>query len=117
MQKKSSHSVKIYYPKYSLEEVIEEIKKTIQVLSNELGIEKVILFGSYAKKCYTVASDIDLLIVYDETKSNENKIYKTIRKKIKLPRIELHIINKTDYSIGKKSKWIETIEKEGITIL
>ncbi|MEM3872421.1 MAG: nucleotidyltransferase domain-containing protein [Nitrososphaeria archaeon] len=117
MQKKSSSSVKVYYPKYSVEDIVIELRKSLNILSKELGIEKAILFGSYAKKSYTIASDIDILIVFDETKSDEDKVYKTLRKSIKLSRIELHIISKTDYNMARASKWITTIEKEGIKIL
>lgn len=117
MQKKSSHSVKIYYPKYSPEEVIKEFKNTIHMLLNKLSIEKAILFGSYAKKRYTVASDIDILIVFDETKYSENEVYKILRKNIRIPGIELHILTKTDYIKARESKWIKTIEKEGIKII
>jgi predicted nucleotidyltransferase len=117
MLRKSSSSAKIYYPKYDQAEVVEELRKTMQMLSKELGIEKVILFGSYAKNRYTVASDIDILVVFDETVCDEDKVYKAIRKRVKLSRLEPHLITKNEYSRARESRWIKTIEKEGIIIL
>jgi hypothetical protein len=38
-------------------------------------------------------------------------------KNIKLPRIELHLIPKKNLKAYKTSKWMKTIEKEGIKIL
>lgn len=38
-------------------------------------------------------------------------------KNINLPRVELHILSRKDYESMKKSKWIKTIEEEGILIM
>lgn len=116
-QKKYSNSVKIFYPKYNKEQVIKELKKYTKKLREKLGLEKVMLFGSYAKENYTVASDIDLLIIYNDKKTSEDEVYKHIMKSIKLPRIELHLIPKKSLKTYKKTKWMKTIEKEGIKIL
>lgn len=115
--KKSSSSVKIYFPKFSKEQVVKEVNRCIVELGESLGLCKAILFGSYARGNYTVASDIDILIVFDDQKSNEDKIRKILMKKINLPRLELHIISKKNYETLKNSKWIKTIEEEGIKIL
>lgn len=117
MQRKSSSSVKIYYPKHDRGKVVEELRKAIKTLAGELGIEKVVLFGSYARNQYTVASDIDILVVFDETVCDEDSVYRTIRKKVRLSRLEPHLITKTEYYRVRESKWIKTIEKEGIVIL
>lgn len=41
---------------------IEEIKNRISPIAMRYGVERVYLFGSYAKGCATVKSDIDLRI-------------------------------------------------------
>lgn len=66
MQKKSLSSVRIFYPKFSLEEIVKKLKEIASSFSKRLGIEKIILFGSYPNKRYMVASDIDLLVVINE---------------------------------------------------
>ncbi len=117
MRKRSSSSVRVFYPKFSLEEVVERIKGVTSRFKEELGLEKVVLFGSYARRSYTVASDIDIFIVYDERKCHEDRVYKTLMKSLKLPRVELHILSKKDYELMRKSKWIEVIESEGRKII
>ncbi|MBC7091394.1 MAG: nucleotidyltransferase domain-containing protein [Nitrososphaeria archaeon] len=117
MQRKSSSSVKIYYPKHDQGKVVEELRNAIKTLADELGIEKVVLFGSYARNQYTVASDIDILVVFDETVCDEDRVYKTVRKRVRLSRLEPHLITKTEYYRVRELKWIKTLEKEGIVIL
>jgi predicted nucleotidyltransferase len=51
----------------------------IEYKEESLGLLQVVLFGSYAKENYTVASDIDLLVVY---RSNGEKDAYAIVKKI-----------------------------------
>jgi len=109
--------VKIFFPKFSREEVVREISRCAAELRDSLGLECVILFGSYAKGRYTVASDIDLLVIFNDEKSSEDNVYKSLMKSIKLPRVELHIIPKRGIESYKGSKWIKTIEREGIRIL
>lgn len=109
--------MRVFFPKHSSEKVINEIKKTIDKLSGKVALEKVMLFGSYAKNRYTVASDIDILVIFDDSRSTEDEIYKALMRNIELPRLELHILPKKDYELMKDSKWIKIIEKEGIRIL
>ena len=64
MRKESSSSVRIFYPKFNKEELIQKLKERIEELAGKLPLSLVVLFGSYARGNYTVASDVDLLIVY-----------------------------------------------------
>ena len=68
MQKKSSNSVRIFYPRVNKEEVIKRVTDNLEALKSRLPLLLVSLFGSYAMVNYTVSSDIDLLVVY---KGNE----------------------------------------------
>ncbi|MEM2971940.1 MAG: nucleotidyltransferase domain-containing protein [Candidatus Bathyarchaeia archaeon] len=109
--------MKVFFPKFNREEVIKEVSRCTAELREKLGLESVILFGSYAKENYTVASDIDLLIIFDDEKSSGDEVYKCLMMSIQLPRIELHLIPKKDFKAYKTSKWMKVIEKEGIKIL
>jgi len=117
MQRKYSSSVKIFFPKFSKEEVVREVSRCATELRDSLGLERVILFGSYAKGRHTVASDIDLLVIFDDEKNSEDNVYKSLMKNIRLPRVELHLIPKREFESYKESMWIKTIEREGIKIL
>ena len=104
--------MKIFFPKFSRKDVIREVSRCVTELHDSLGLEGVILFGSYAKGRYTVASDLDLLI-FDDEKSSEDNVYKSLMKSIKLPRVELRIISKREIESYRGSMWIKTIEREG----
>ncbi len=117
MPRLSSGSVKISYPEFSQEEVIERIREGVSSLKEELGLLKVTLFGSYATGRHTAASDIDIFIVYEEQKCDKDEVYKKLMKVLNLPRVELHILSKREYEQMKSSKWIEIIEKEGKKII
>lgn len=117
MLRKYSGSVKVFFPKFGIADVVREVSRCALMLREELGLEKIIIFGSYAKGNYTVASDIDILVVFDDEESGEDKVYKSLMRSIKLPRVELHIVPKRSLEEYKTSKWMEKIEEEGIKIL
>ncbi|MBS7653346.1 MAG: nucleotidyltransferase domain-containing protein [Candidatus Bathyarchaeia archaeon] len=117
MPRASSGSARIFYPDFSQEEVIKRIREVTFSLKDELGLVRVALFGSYATGRQTVASDIDILIVHEEQICDKDKVYKKLMKSLMLPRVELHIVSKTEYDQIKSSKWMEAIEKEGKDIL
>lgn len=105
MQRRSSSSVRVSFPKHSSKEVIDEVKKTIDGLSGKVALEKVMLFGSHVKNRYTVASDIDVPVIFDDSRSTEDETYKALMRNIELPRLELHTLSKKDYELMKDSKW------------
>ena len=49
-------------------EIIDVIQKFVALVKVDVAVEKVILFGSYAKGTYTSGSDIDLAIVSPDFK-------------------------------------------------
>lgn len=58
----SSSSVRVFYPKYSRADVIRILREGVRELAGVLPITRVVLFGSYARGTYTVASDVDLFV-------------------------------------------------------
>lgn len=117
MRRKYSNSVRVFFPKFSLEDVVREVSRCVSLFSEDLALKKVIVFGSYAKGKYTAGSDIDLFVVFDDSKCAEDYVYKTLRKNIMLPRLELHILSLKEYEAIKESKWVKTVEEEGVSIL
>jgi len=117
MRRRYSSSVRVFYPKFSLEEVVRRVREVAFLFKEELGLKKVVLFGSYAKRRHTVASDIDILVVYDEELHDQDSVHKTLMKNLKLPRVELHLLSKKDYEHMRESRWIKMVEEEGIEVL
>jgi len=89
---------------------INELKK------NNIPIDEVILFGSYAKGNYTEYSDIDLLIVSPIFKGRRMEDRKKIRKYILKISSHLEIIPCSRKEFQEKNPFIEEIIKSGIKI-
>ena len=52
-------------------EIIDLIQNFIALVKDDIEIEKVILFGSYAKGTYNLESDIDLAIISPDFKEED----------------------------------------------
>ena len=95
MEKKSSSSVRIFYPKFDRETLIQELKKKLDILERKLPLAYVVLFGSYARGNYTVASDVDLLVVY---KGKERRdAFAIVKKNMDIPMLQPHIYTEDGY--------------------
>ncbi len=95
MQKGSSSSVRIFYPKFDKEELTQRLKEKIEELKRELPLSLVMLFGSYAHGNYTVASDVDLLVVYRGKTKQE--AFAIVKKALDVPLLEPHVYSKDEY--------------------
>ena len=109
--------MKIYYAKYSRDDVIKIIRDSIPNLKKKLPLRHVLLFGSYAEGRSTAASDIDLLVVYDGKRVEDD--YIIVRKTIKLPNLQPHIYTAEEYEELRniRGSIVETALKRGIRIL
>ena len=100
MRKESSSSVRIFYPRFSREDLIQKLREGISRLILELPLSLAVLFGSYAEGNYTVASDVDFLVVY---KGKERRdAYKTVKKTMNIPLLEPHVYSEHEYKRLKK---------------
>jgi len=112
MQKKSSTSVRVFYPKFNKAQIIESLKTRLPLLDKKLPLLRAVLFGSYAKGNYTVASDIDLLIIYKGKQRQD--AFAICKKTLGISGLEPHI-----YSEGEAEEVKERIErmiKDGIVL-
>lgn len=116
MLKRSSDSVRIFYPEIDRDNLILVLKDEIGKISERLRIRIVILFGSYATGRYTPASDIDLLVVIED--EDKEKAYSEIFKNLKISNLQLHLYTLKEYEKMKKSGslFIKEIEERGIPI-
>ncbi|MEM3019451.1 MAG: nucleotidyltransferase domain-containing protein [Candidatus Bathyarchaeia archaeon] len=108
--------MRIYFPEFNRERLIEKLRKGSEVLSKKLPIKKVVLFGSYAEGRHTVASDVDLLVIYRGEKQKDD--YDLCWDSINIPQIELHIYTEDEYERLRisGSSIHKEIERKGITI-
>jgi predicted nucleotidyltransferase len=108
MQKKSSNSVRVFYPKFNKKEIIQLLLKKLEKLANWLPLIRVVLFGSYAKGNYTVRSDIDLLVIYKGEEREE--AFTIVKKALDIPGIEPHVYSEKVYKSmeGTLNKMVES---------
>ena len=57
--------MRVFYPRLTSEEIIARLRAGVQELERSLPLIRLVLFGSYAARSYTVGSDIDLLVVHE----------------------------------------------------
>ena len=112
MLKKSSSSVRVYYPRFNKQEVIERGSKGLEELGRKLPLVLVILFGSYAKGNYTVASDIDLLVIYDGKERDD--AYAMVKRALSIPNLEPHVYTRAQFEQMKGT--IEAMVRDGIIL-
>ena len=95
MQRRSSGSVKVFYPDFDAATLIRRLRESLPALAQLLPLRLVVLFGSYAKDRYTVAGDVDLLVVYAGGRRQDD--YALVKKALRIPRLEPHIYTETEY--------------------
>lgn len=99
MRRGSSRSVQVFYPEHSREELLALLRERLPRLEERLPLVLVVLFGSYAKGNYTVASDVDLLVVYRGEPREE--AYALVREALALPRLEPHLYTESEYASAR----------------
>jgi len=111
MQRKSSGSVWIFYPRFDRETIIKILQEKIPALKKELAVSLVVLFGSYAKDNYTAKSDIDILVVY---RGKIKDVYAKVKKVIDIYGVQPHTYSEEEYAAIKPT--IDKMIKNGIVI-
>ena len=114
MQKESSSSVRFFYPRFDKEELIKKINKSLKEIAKELPIVLVTLFGSYARGNYTVASDVDILIILRDKEKEKKNTFAKLKKHLDIPSVELHIYSEDEYRKHKES--IDRLTAGGIVL-
>jgi predicted nucleotidyltransferase len=95
MPTRSSSSVRVFYPRLDRGALIRRLEEGIVRLDARLPLVRVVLFGSWAKGRHTVASDIDLLVVYrGEARADA---YALARRTLDVPGIEPHLYTEAEY--------------------
>jgi len=116
MRRKSSPSVRVFYPKFSRESLIEAIRLSIPALIERLPLLLVILFGSYAKGRHTAASDVDLLVVYEGPR--RPNAYEIVVESLRIPRLEPLIYSREEFELLAKRNppFIRALLRDGLIL-
>ena len=112
MPQRSSGSVKVFYPPWTQEALLVRLREGVAALHEVLPLVRVVLFGSYARGRQTVASDIDLLVVYAGAVRVD--AYTLVRRTFDLRRLEPHVYAEEEYA--QVSATLERMAQDGITV-
>lgn len=112
MRGKSSTSVRVFFPPFTLEELLQLIRLRIPALRERLPLRRVVIFGSYAKGRQTAASDVDLLVIYAGERRED--AFKIVKRTLNIPRLEPHVYSEEEYQ--KLKPTVERMAKGGIEV-
>jgi hypothetical protein len=109
---RSSTSVRVFYPKFDQAYLLRILPERLKILHKQLHLLRVVLFGSYAKKNFTVGSDVDLLIVYKGEERAD--AYAVVKKSLDIPHLEPHLYSEEEYK--KMERLIDKMSGGGMLI-
>ncbi len=113
MPTRSSGSVRIFYPAFDRAELIRTLRARLDRLAARLPLVRVVLFGSCARGTHTVASDVDLLVVYRGHPRSD--AYGVVKRALGIPRLEPHIYTEAEYAAARET--VDRMTRDGITLL
>lgn len=112
MPRRSSGSVKVFYPKWSKERLVEELRSRLPGLARRLPLARVILFGSYARGNFTARSDIDVLVVYSGPR--RDGAYAVVRKTLDIVGLQPHVYSEDEYDDSRET--IDRMTRGGVAL-
>lgn len=112
MPRTSSTSVKIFSPPFDRATLVEHLRRRVGDLRALLPVTRVVLFGSYARGRHTIASDVDLLVIYAGPKRDD--AYALVRRTLDLPRLEPHLYTEEECRLLQKT--VDRMVADGIPI-
>lgn len=113
MQNRSFSSVKVFYPRFEREALLALLRQRVTELRGKLPVERIVLFGSYAKGRQTVASDIDLLVIY--TGQPRADAYALVKRALNIRHLEPHVYAEEEYEAVRTT--VERMVHDGIPVV
>ncbi|MDH7486888.1 MAG: nucleotidyltransferase domain-containing protein [Anaerolineae bacterium] len=102
--------MRVFYPPFSRQQLLVLLRRRINELQKVLPLRRVALFGSYARGRHTVASDIDLLVVYGGEPRDD--AYALVKRILNIRRLEPHVYTEDEYAQVKTT--LERMLKDGV---
>lgn len=96
MPSESSRSATISWPTQDREDLIASLRAALPDLRAALPIKRVVLFGSHATGRATVASDVDLLVVYEGPARED--AFAVVKKTVPVRGLEPHVYTTAEAS-------------------
>lgn len=112
MPKASSSSVRVFYPRFSRDDLVALFSQRVTALGAALPLRRVVLFGSYASGRQTAASDIDVLVVYAGRPRDD--AHALVKRTLSIRGLEPHVYSEVEYT--QVSSTVERMARDGILI-
>jgi predicted nucleotidyltransferase len=93
--------------------LMRAICRKIDTLSN---VSKIVLFGSYAKRCAESESDIDLAVFFDSSDARLLRQYRELARICVNPEIDIQVQPFHTYELATPCGIIEEIEAYGLEL-
>lgn len=106
-------SVRIFSPRYSRDQLVEQLRGYLPALARALPLRRVVLFGSWATGRATAFSDIDLLVVHAGTARED--AYALVRKLVPIRGLEPHVYAEADAAAAEPM--IGRMTRDGIVLI
>ncbi len=105
-------SVRVFFPKFDRTELLRRLAERMAALDSVLPLLRVVLFGSYAQGNYTVASDVDLLVVYQGQPRED--AFAIVKKVLAIPALEPHVYSEDEFETARRH--IQRMTEGGIVL-
>lgn len=113
MQDGSSSSVRVFYPGRSRREVVHRLRERLDRLADSLPVVRAVLFGSYARGEFTVASDVDLLVIYEGEPRED--AFETVKRVVDVRGVEPHVYSRREYEAQRET--VDRMTRDGVELL
>jgi len=105
-------SVRVFFPRFDRAELTRRLMERMAALNSALPLLRVVLFGSYAQGNYTVASDVDLLVVYRGRPRED--AFAIVKKVLAIPSLEPHVYSEDEFEPARSH--IQRMTEGGIVL-
>ena len=112
MPSESSRSASVSWPTRDRNDLVASIRNALPALRDALPVRRVVLFGSHATGRATVASDVDLLVVYEGPPRED--AFATVKKTIPVRGLEPHVY--TTKEAEAQEDLLTRMTQEGIVV-
>ena len=109
----SSRSASVSWPTRDRNDLVASIRNALPALRDALPVRRVVLFGSHATGRATVASDVNLLVVYEGPPRED--AFATVKKTIPVRGLEPHVY--TTKEAEAQEDLLTRMTQEGIVVL
>src|SRR5438874_1005671 len=106
-------SVKVFWPEFSRDELIGQLRARATALAVQLPLKQAVLFGSWAHNQATAFSDVDVLVVYRGPARED--AYRLAFRALRVDGLEAHVYS--EHEAGAVAETLRGMTEGGVDLL